>query len=95
MGEVHAQKVCKVMDLAISTGAPFVQINDSGGARIQEGAASLAGYGFIFERNVRASGASRRSRRSWARAPAGGLLAGDHRLHVHGEGDLAHVHHRP
>jgi acetyl-CoA carboxylase carboxyltransferase component len=45
-----------VMDLAISTGAPFVQINDSGGARIQEGAASLAGYGFIFERNVRASG---------------------------------------
>ena len=56
MGEIHAQKVCKVMDLAISTGAPFVQINDSGGARIQEGAASLAGYGFIFERNVRASG---------------------------------------
>jgi acetyl-CoA carboxylase carboxyltransferase component len=56
MGEVHAQKVCKVMDLAIATGAPFVQINDSGGARIQEGAASLAGYGYIFERNVRASG---------------------------------------
>ena len=56
MGEVHAQKVCKGMDLSISTGAPFVQINDSGGARIQEGAASLAGYGFIFERNVRASG---------------------------------------
>ena len=56
MGEVHAQKVCKVMDLALATGAPFVQINDSGGARIQEGAASLAGYGFIFERNVRASG---------------------------------------
>ncbi len=85
MGEVHAQKVCKVMDLAISTGAPFVQINDSGGARIQEGAASLAGYGFIFERNVRASGvipqisrdhgSVRRRRR---------LLARDHRLHVHG-----------
>ncbi len=56
MGEVMAQKVCKVMDLAMQTGAPFVQINDSGGARIQEGAASLAGYGFIFERNVRASG---------------------------------------
>jgi acetyl-CoA/propionyl-CoA carboxylase carboxyl transferase subunit len=56
MGEVHAQKVCKVMDLAIQTGAPFIQINDSGGARIQEGAASLAGYGYIFERNVRASG---------------------------------------
>ncbi|HEY5859689.1 MAG TPA: carboxyl transferase domain-containing protein, partial [Actinomycetota bacterium] len=56
MGEVMAQKVCKVMDLAISTGAPFISINDSGGARIQEGAASLAGYGYIFERNVRASG---------------------------------------
>ncbi len=56
MGEVMAQKVCKVMDLAMQTGAPFVQINDSGGARIQEGAASLAGYGHIFERNVRASG---------------------------------------
>jgi propionyl-CoA carboxylase beta chain len=56
MGEVHAQKVCKVLDLALQTGAPFIQINDSGGARIQEGAASLAGYGYIFERNVRASG---------------------------------------
>jgi acetyl-CoA/propionyl-CoA carboxylase carboxyl transferase subunit len=56
MGEVVAQKVCKVMDLALQTGAPFIQINDSGGARIQEGAASLAGYGYIFERNVRASG---------------------------------------
>src|SRR4051794_33906674 len=56
LGEVHAQKICKVQDLAASTGAPFIQINDSGGARIQEGAASLAGYGYIFERNVRASG---------------------------------------
>jgi acetyl-CoA carboxylase carboxyltransferase component len=56
LGEVHAQKICKVQDLAIATGAPLVQINDSGGARIQEGAASLAGYGYIFERNVRASG---------------------------------------
>ena len=56
LGEVFAEKVCKVMDLALQTGAPFIQINDSGGARIQEGAASLAGYGYIFERNVRASG---------------------------------------
>jgi acetyl-CoA carboxylase carboxyltransferase component len=56
LGEVHAQKICKVQDLAMSTGAPLIQINDSGGARIQEGAASLAGYGTIFERNVRASG---------------------------------------
>jgi acetyl-CoA carboxylase carboxyltransferase component len=56
LGEVHAQKICKVLDLAMSTGSPFIQINDSGGARIQEGAASLAGYGHVFERNVRASG---------------------------------------
>jgi acetyl-CoA carboxylase carboxyltransferase component len=56
LGEVMAQKVCKLMDLAMQTGCPFIQINDSGGARIQEGAASLAGYGHIFERNVRASG---------------------------------------
>ena len=56
LGEVHAQKICKVLDLAMATGSPFIQINDSGGARIQEGAASLAGYGYIFDRNVRASG---------------------------------------
>lgn len=51
-----AEKICKVMDLAISTGAPVVGLNDSGGARIQEGAQSLAGYGDIFLRNVHASG---------------------------------------
>ncbi len=56
LGEVFAEKVCKVMDLAISVGAPVIGINDSGGARIQEGAASLAGYGYIFDRNVRSSG---------------------------------------
>jgi propionyl-CoA carboxylase beta chain len=56
LGEVFAEKVCKVMDLAVSVGAPVIGINDSGGARIQEGAASLAGYGYIFDRNVRSSG---------------------------------------
>jgi propionyl-CoA carboxylase beta chain len=56
LGEVMSEKICKVMDLAVSVGAPVIGINDSGGARIQEGAASLAGYGFIFDRNVRASG---------------------------------------
>jgi propionyl-CoA carboxylase beta chain len=56
MGEVQAEKICKVMDMAVSVGAPVIGINDSGGARIQEGAASLAGYGYIFDRNVRASG---------------------------------------
>jgi propionyl-CoA carboxylase beta chain len=56
LGEVMSEKICKIMDLAVSVGAPVIGINDSGGARIQEGAASLAGYGFIFDRNVRASG---------------------------------------
>src|ERR687884_1006991 len=56
LGEVYAQKICKVMDLAISTGCPIIGINDSGGARIQEGVLSLAGYADIFHRNVRASG---------------------------------------
>ncbi len=56
LGEVYAQKICKVMDLAINTGCPVVGINDSGGARIQEGVVSLAGYADIFHRNVLASG---------------------------------------
>jgi propionyl-CoA carboxylase beta chain len=56
LGEVMAEKICKIMDLAVSVGAPVIGINDSGGARIQEGASSLAGYGTIFDRNVRASG---------------------------------------
>src|ERR671931_493013 len=56
LGEVFAEKVCKIMDLAAATCAPVIGINDSGGARIQEGAASLAGYGYIFDRNVRSSG---------------------------------------
>jgi propionyl-CoA carboxylase beta chain len=56
LGEVMAEKICKVMDLAAATGAPMIGLNDSGGARIQEGATSLAGYGYIFDRNVRSSG---------------------------------------
>ncbi|MGH7640414.1 MAG: acyl-CoA carboxylase subunit beta [Candidatus Dormibacteria bacterium] len=56
LGEAFAEKVCKVMDLAERTGAPMIGINDSAGARIQEGVVSLAGYADIFHRNVRASG---------------------------------------
>ncbi|UCE97030.1 MAG: methylmalonyl-CoA carboxyltransferase [Candidatus Bathyarchaeota archaeon] len=56
LGEMFAKKVCKLMDLAMKTGAPVVGLNDSGGARIQEGVASLAGYGDIFFKNVLASG---------------------------------------
>jgi propionyl-CoA carboxylase beta chain len=56
LGAAVADKICKVMDLAMDNGAPIVGIKDSGGARIQEGVAALHGYGRIFERNVRASG---------------------------------------
>jgi acetyl-CoA carboxylase carboxyltransferase component len=56
LGEVHAEKVCKIMDLAMKNGAPVIGINDSGGARIQEGVVSLGAYADIFLRNVLASG---------------------------------------
>ena len=56
LSETHAQKICKIMDMALRKGAPVVGLNDSGGARIQEGVASLAGYADVFLRNVKASG---------------------------------------
>ena len=56
LSEVFAEKVCKVMDMAVTYGCPVIGINDSGGARIQEGVVSLAGYAEIFWRNVQASG---------------------------------------
>ncbi len=56
LSETHAEKICKVMDLAMKVGAPIVGLNDSGGARIQEGVRSLGGYADIFYRNVQASG---------------------------------------
>ena len=56
LGMAHARKICKVMDLATEVGAPVIGLNDSGGARIQEGVESLAGYAEIFKRNVLASG---------------------------------------
>lgn len=56
LSETFAQKICKIMDQAMKTGAPVIGINDSGGARIQEGVRSLAGYAEIFERNILASG---------------------------------------
>jgi propionyl-CoA carboxylase beta chain len=56
LSETHAEKICKIMDMAMKTGAPIIGLNDSGGARIQEGVRSLGGYADIFYRNVRASG---------------------------------------
>ena len=56
LGEMHGLKICKVLDMALKTGVPVIGLNDSGGARIQEGVASLGSYAEIFFRNVRASG---------------------------------------
>src|SRR6266436_20806 len=56
LSEAHAEKICKIMDQALNVGAPVIGLNDSGGARIQDGVASLAGYAEVFERNVLASG---------------------------------------
>ena len=56
LAEAHAEKICKIMDMAIKNGAPIIGLNDSGGARIQEGVVSLGGYADIFYRNTRASG---------------------------------------
>ncbi len=96
LSEAYAEKICKVMDLAMKVGAPIIGLNDSGGARIQEGVVSLGGYADIFLRNTLASGvvpqisvdpgAVRRRR---------GVLAGDHRLHDHGRGHELHVRDRP
>jgi propionyl-CoA carboxylase beta chain len=65
LSETHAEKICKVMDLAMKVGAPIIGLNDSGGARIQEGVVSLGGYADIFLRNTLASGVVPRSATSW------------------------------
>ena len=74
---------------------PVIGINDSGGARIQEGVASLAAYAEVFMRNVWPAAWSRRSASSWALRRRCGLLAGDDRLHLHGPRQLLHVRDRP
>ena len=56
LSETHAAKICKIMDMAIKNGAPIIGLNDSGGARIQEGVAALGGYADVFQRNIMASG---------------------------------------
>ncbi|KAK2182978.1 hypothetical protein NP493_329g02011 [Ridgeia piscesae] len=56
LSRVHAEKICKIMDQAMLVGVPVIGLNDSGGARIQEGVMSLAGYAYIFQRNVMSSG---------------------------------------
>ena len=86
----YAQKICKVMDLATKIGCPVIGLNDSGGARIQEGVESLAGYADIFLRNVLTSGVVPQLSRD--HGPVRGrrrVLAGDHRLHPDGRSHVA------
>ena len=66
LSEAHAEKICKIMDQALKVGAPVIGLNDSGGARIQEGVASLGGYAEIFQRNVTASGVIPQISLMWA-----------------------------
>ena len=83
--ETHAEKICKIMDMAMQNGAPVIGLNDSGGARIQEGVASLAGYADVFQRNVLALGRDPADQRDHgALRRRRGLFAGDDRLHLHG-----------
>jgi hypothetical protein len=75
LSERHAQKICKIMDTAMKVGAPVIGLNDSGGARIQEGVASLGGYAEVFQRNVLASGVVPPCFPSWGRSPSTTLLS--------------------
>ena len=92
LSEAHAEKICKIMDHAIRVGAPVIGLNDSGGARIQEGVASLGGYAEVFQRNVMASGVIPQSfchygALRWWR----GVFTGNDRFQLHGERHLLHV----
>ena len=96
LSEVFAEKICKVMDLALKFGCPVIGINDSGGARIQEGVVSLAGYAEIFWRNVQCSGVIPQI--SLVMGPcAGGAVYSPAITDfvLHGRGHVVHVHHRP
>ena len=76
LGEVMAEKICKIMDLAAKIGCPVIGINDSGGARIQEGVVSLGAYGDVFLRNVRSSGVIPQiSARSWGPCAGGAVYS--------------------
>ena len=95
VSETHAAKICKIMDMAIQNGAPVIGINDSGGARIQEGVSSLAAYGEVFQRNIEASGVVPQISMIMALRGRRGVFTGDDRLHLHGEGFVLHVRDRP
>ncbi len=88
LGEVMGEKMVKIMDLAARIGCPVIGINDSGGARIQEGVVSLGAYGDVFVRNVRCSGVIPQISLIMGPCAGGAVYSpGDDRLHLHGQGD--------
>ena len=92
LSEANAKKICKIMDQAMKVGAPIIGLNDSGGARIQEGVASLGGYADIFQRNVMASGSCSTiiiNHGSLCRWRC--ILPSDNRFHWYGEEYFEHV----
>ena len=89
LSEMLAQKICKVMDKAMTVGAPIIGLNDSGGARIQEGVNSLAGYAEIFERNILASGVIPQISAIFGRIPSC-----PDRLHPDDRSEFLHVRYR-
>ena len=96
LSQIAAQKISKVMDHAIKVGAPVVGINDSGGARIQEGIDSLAGYGEIFPpKYVGKWGSTSDNGHCWSFGGRRGLLTRHDRLHLYGGVDRADVHYWP
>ena len=85
LSETHAAKICKIMDLAIKMGVPVIGLNDSGGARIQEGVVSLGGYADIFLRNTLSSGVIPQISAIMGPCAGGAVYSpGDHRLHRDG-----------
>ena len=95
LSEAHAEKICKILDLALKNGAPVIGLNDSGGARIQEGVVSLGGYADIFLRNTLASGVIPQISAILGPCAGGrGVFARHHRLRLYGFGDELHVRHR-
>ena len=88
LSETMAQKICKVMDMAMKMGAPVIGLNDSGGARMQEGVNALAGYSEIFQR-CSPDFSDPRPLRRWC-----GLQPGADRLHYHGQGNILYVPYR-
>lgn len=94
LGLMHARKITKIMDYALNMRMPLIGINDSGGARIQEGVNALAGYGEIFFRNTMASGVIPQISVILGPCAGGGLFAGFDRLRLCGGQYLQDVHHR-